>query len=431
MLLVFTHKITPRLTYTFKHVCKHILGLEVKFTSKIEEFIAHKSLKMSYTKQPLSNEFFIKCHDLLFETSLSNIDIHVQDWDSTKGFFACGEKSDLPFDIFAASFYLLSRYEEYLPHVKDTYGRFLAKESLAYKNAFIHQPVIDIWAYKFKAVLAEKFTNFKFQNRSYNIQPIIDVPIAFKYKHKGLLRTIGGTLVDIWYLRYKELYERYQVLINLKKDPYNTFKWINFMQKKFYKKFIVFFLLGKYSNYDKNISTNNKSFSTLIKSVADYCIVGLKVSYIALDNLLVLKREKEKIEGIINRELSTVRHSFSKLNLPSAYRNLIELEIYKDFSMGYVDTLGFRASTCTPFYFYDFEFETETPLQINPYQCLDHSLLQYKSQLDKTQNIQKIIKEIKAVNGTFTFIFHNYSFSETTPWKGFKTLFKLILHSEK
>ena len=146
MLLVYTHKITPRLTYTFKHICKRILGLEVRFTSKIEDFIAHDSLKMSYTKQPLSNELFIRSNELLFEQGLSDLDINVQKWDNTKGFFATGERSDLPFDIFASSFYLLSRYEEYLPHVTDDFGRFMAKESLAYNHRFLNQPVVDIWA---------------------------------------------------------------------------------------------------------------------------------------------------------------------------------------------------------------------------------------------------------------------------------------------
>ena len=217
MLLVYTHKITPRLKYTFKHICKRILGLEVSFTSKIEDFIAHNSLKMSYTKQPLSNELFVRSNKLLFENGLSDIDINVQQWENTKGFFATGERSDLPFDIFAASFYLLSRYEEYMPHVKDDYGRFMAKESLAYNHRFLNQPVVDIWAYKLKAVLKKRFPEFKFSDRKYKIQPVIDVPSAFSYRKKGLLRTVGGTLNDIGRFKLKQLYQRYLVLMGFKR----------------------------------------------------------------------------------------------------------------------------------------------------------------------------------------------------------------------
>ena len=97
--------------------------------------------------------------------------------------------------------------------------------------------------------------------------------------------------------------------------------------------------------------------------------------------------------------------------------------------MGYIDTLGFRAGTCTPFQFYDLDFEVQTPLQINPYHCLDFGLLKYNSELDKKEHLQKLIDEVKAVNGTFVPVFHNYTFSAVDRWKGYRTLFNLILDS--
>ena len=63
-----------------------------EFTTTIEDFIAHDSLKMSYTKQPLSNEVFIRSNDLLFEQGLSDIDINIYDWEETKCFFPAGDK---------------------------------------------------------------------------------------------------------------------------------------------------------------------------------------------------------------------------------------------------------------------------------------------------------------------------------------------------
>jgi hypothetical protein len=429
MLLVYTHKITPRLTYTFRHLCKRILDIDVSFTSKVEDFIAHGSLKMSYTKQPLSNEVFVRSHTLLFEQGLSDIDPNVQEWDDTKGFFAAGERSNLPYDIFAASFYLLSRYEEYLPHVNDAYGRFTASESLAKKEKFLDQPVVDIWAYKLKAILEERFTDFQFPKRKYTIAPIIDVPCAFLFKQKGLLRTIGGVFEDVFRLKFKQLYHRFSVLLGFQRDPYDTFNWIINRQKNSHFKFRVFFLIGSYSTFDKNISVNKKQFVSLIKSVADYCDVGLKASYLSLDDLEELKDEKQKLESILNTKLEAVRNSYSKLNLPKTYRNLVELEVRQDHTMGYTDEMGFRAGTCTPFQFYDLDYEVQTPLQINPYHCLDFVLLKHESQLDKRENLQRFIKTIQKVNGTFSPVFHNYSLAENERWKGFKELFNLVLES--
>lgn len=81
MLLIYTHKITPRLTYTFNQIFKRILLIQIKFTTKIDDFVAHNGPKITYTKTPLGNEFFIRSHELLFEQGISDIDINVMPWD--------------------------------------------------------------------------------------------------------------------------------------------------------------------------------------------------------------------------------------------------------------------------------------------------------------------------------------------------------------
>ena len=429
MLLVYTHKITPRLKYAFKQVFTRILGIPVDFTTTIEDFIAHDSLKMSYTRQPLSNEIFVRSHDILYEQGLSDVEISVQDWEETKCFFFNGDKSAIPFDIFSATFYLLSRYEEYLPHVKDQYGRFTAQESLAYKHDFLHQPVVDIWAYKFKKVFQENYPDFQFPERQYTIKPIIDVPSAFNFKLKGIMRTFGGTVKDLFSFNFKKLYYRYMVLFGLKRDTYDTFKYIINKQKQSQFKFLFFFLIGDYSTYDKGIDAQKKKFITLIKQVADYCQVGLKASYFALEDISILKKEKGRMEAILNTSLSASRHSFSKLNLPESYRNLVELEILEDYTMGYVNHPGFRAGTCTPFFFYDLDYEIQTPLKICSYHLLDYSLLKFQSLLDKKKALNEIIYQVKKVHGEFVPVFHNYTFSEVDRWKGYKDLFNIILES--
>ncbi|HCY80506.1 MAG TPA: hypothetical protein DHV22_02325 [Xanthomarina gelatinilytica] len=429
MLLVYTHKITPRLKYAFKQVFTRILGIPVDFTTTIEDFIAHDSLKMSYTRQPLSNEIFVRSHDILYEQGLSDVEISVQDWEETKCFFFNGDKSAIPFDIFSATFYLLSRYEEYLPHVKDQYGRFTAQESLAYKHDFLHQPVVDIWAYKFKKVFQENYPDFQFPERQYTIKPIIDVPSAYNFKLKGIMRTFGGTVKDLFSFNFKKLYYRYMVLFGLKRDTYDTFKYIINKQKHSQFKFLFFFLIGDYSTYDKGIDAQKKKFITLIKQVADYCQVGLKASYFALEDISILKKEKGRMEAILNTSLSASRHSFSKLNLPESYRNLVELEIFEDYTMGYVNHPGFRAGTCTPFFFYDLDYEIQTPLKICSYHLLDYSLLKFQSLLDKKKALNEIIYQVEKVHGEFVPVFHNYTFSEVDRWKGYKDLFNIILES--
>ena len=136
------------------------------------------------------------------------------------------------------------------------------------------------------------------------------------------------------------------------------------------------------------------------------------------------------MESVINTTLMASRHSFSKLNLPESYRNLVELEIPEDYTMGYINEVGFRAGTCTPFFFYDLDYEIQTPLKINAYHLLDYALLKHQSLLDKKMIMQQIIAEVKKVNGTFIPVFHNYTFSNNNVWRHYKELFNIILETE-
>ena len=428
MILVYTPKITRRIEYIFKHIFINIIGLNVDFTSEVNEFVSFEGPKLSYAPKRLSNEFYIKSNSILLEQGFSDIEIDVKDWDESKCFFY-NENGTVPFDIFAASFYLISRYEEYLPHLKDVYGRFSFQESIAHKNNFLEEPVIDIWAYKLKESLCSFFPNVIFDDRKFKLKTIIDVPSVYYYKNKGFLRTIGGVFTDLARLKPKNIYTRLLVIFRLQKDPYDTFNWIVNKQKQVSDKFLFFFLVGKFSTYDKNISLIKQPFVNIIKLVSDYSIIGLKLSFFALSNLNILKKEKADIESITNRDLTISRNSFSKVNLPINYRNLIKLNIREDYTMGYVNKIGFRASTCTPFLFYDIDNDIQTPLLINPYNLMDYSLLTINSFLDKKEKVIETIKKVKSVNGTFTSIFHNYSFSNDSRWKRFKEIFEIIINS--
>ena len=428
MILVYTPKITRRIEYIFKHIFINIIGLNVNFTTKVNEFVSFDGPKLSYSPKQLSNEFYIKSNSILLEQGFSDIEIDIRNWDDSKCFFY-NENGTIPFDIFAAAFYLISRYEEYLPHLKDVYGRFSYQESIAHKNDFLEEPVIDIWAFKLKESLRSFFPNIIFEEKKFNLKTIIDVPSVYYYKNKGFLRTIGGIFTDLARLKPKNIYSRLLVLFRLQKDPYDTFNWIINKQKQVSDKFLFFFLVGKFSTYDKNISLVKQPFINTIKLVSDYSIIGLKLSFFALSNLNILKKEKADIESITNRDLTISRNSFSKVNLPVNYRNLIKLNIREDYTMGYVNKIGFRASTCTPFLFYDIDNDIQTPLLINPYNLMDYSLLNINSFLDKKEKVIETIEKVKSVNGTFTSIFHNYSFSNDSRWNKFKEIFDIIINS--
>lgn len=422
MLLVYTHKITPRIKYTFKQVCTRILGIPVDFTTTIEDFIAHDSLKMSYAKQPLSSEVFIRSNDLLFEQGLSDLDINIYDWEDTKCFFPTGEKSALPFDIFAATFYLISRYEEYLPHVKDELGRFPATESLAYKEGFLKQPVVDVWAHQFKEILLETFPQMEFPHKQLTIHNVIEAKRPFEFLQRGVLRNILGFGGDLWKLKLGRFFLRIRVLLHLRKDPYDTFSWMLNNVRNSASKLTIFFLLGEAFSYREDFNTKRQTFKSLVKYVADYCEVGLMFSFYSVEEYEKLKVERFQMEDITHRTLQSSTNDRQLVNLPLVYRNLVELEIKNDFTMFYYNEIGFRAGTCTPFLFYDLDYEVKTPLVLQP--VIGKSLaLTLGKEKDTEGTIMQVYNWVKQVNGTFIFFFSNRDFERRRENKTWRYLF--------
>ncbi|WP_405200464.1 polysaccharide deacetylase family protein [Christiangramia sp. LLG6405-1] len=411
MLLIYTQKVTPRIVYIFKHLCTHILGIPINFTSKIEEFIAHDGPKLSYGKQALGNEFFIQNVDLLLEQGFSEIEIKVQPWDDTIGFFALAESSDLPFDIFAASFYLLSRYEEYLPHVKDEFGRFPASESIAFQENFLHKPIVDIWAYKFQEILMERFPQLEHKKRAYHNNTIITSENTFIFKNKGFLRSFVGLLSDLVQFNIGKVIDRLQVWIRIKSDPNDTFEDLISIIREDKIETLFMFQLSDFSRHDRNISHNRIPHRAVIKSVADYSKVGLLMGYYAMEDIKNLRKEKLRLEDIVHSSVEHAMNHQYNLRLPDQYNNLIELEINNDYSMGYPDKLGFRAGTCTSYLFYDINMEVTTPLKVHPY-AFNSNVVAKMTRNKLNEDLRRIILETKEVQGTLRSVFSNHDFSQ-------------------
>ncbi len=407
MLLIYTHKITPRLTYVMRHIFVNILGIELDFTTKVEEFIKHTGPKITYTKQPLQNEFFIRSNELLFEQGINDIQLNIGDWDGTPCFFQAGERSTIPFDIFAASFFMLSRYEEYLPHVKDIHGRFSPKDSIAFQNGFLQKPVVDIWAYKVLQALKERFEDLGYKTKTYEFISLIDVATSHCYANRGVVRGIVGMLMDLGTFKLKRVVERIAVGFNRQKDPYDNYAEIIALHKKYGIKCNFFFQFADYSKYDKNVSTNSIKFKSLIKHVADYMPVSLAASYSSFSDLELLKKEKANLEEVINRPVNNCKMRYNRVDIPQTYRNLIATEFTNDFTMGYTFELGFRAGTCTPFQFYDIPLEVKQPIKVHPFAIHDISLSKIKKDQELFHQVQLITNEVKKVNGTLIAMFSN------------------------
>ena len=407
MLLIYTHKITNRFSYTMRHLFVQLMGVEVTFTTKVEDFIKHQGPKITYTRQPLQNEFFIRSNDLLFEQGINDIQINVDDWEGIPCFFKTDERSNIPFDIFSASFYLLSRYEEYLPHVKDELGKFPPETSLAFENGFLELPVVDLWSQKFLKVLQVRFPDILIKPRKYGFTSIINVTTSHCFALRSLGRSFAGFFHDLFRFRLSRLAKRIVVWFNPKKDPYDNFSELMEIHKRFSAKTMFFFQFAKYSAHDKNISIYKNRFRYLIKSVADYSVVSLSASMAASESVETLKTEKERLSNLINRPVKYSRMRYNKVFVPHTYRDLVEAEFTDDYSLGYTHHLGFRASTSVPFPFYDIPLEIQQPIKIHPFVVSDYALQKSQKKEEVLASLDGMYQQVKKTRGCFVTIFSN------------------------
>lgn len=411
MLLIYMQKVTPRKTYTFKQVLGKILRFEIKITSKIEEFIAYSGVKFSYGEKSMGNEFFVKSHGLLDKQGISKQDIKIKKWDEIPCFFQVGMESHIPFDIFSASFYMLSRYEEYLPHVKNKNGGFPAEESLAFQNKFLQQPIVDLWAYRFKTILHKYFPKADFPTRKYNVQNILSVEQVYRYKEKGFLRNLAGGVTDFLKLRWRLVFKRLHTLLFFADDPYDVYDELLKFSKQYKINWSFMFQLSDYSVYNKNIGYNRLTYHSMIKSMGDYGAIGLLLGYEALFDGNVLKTEKIRWENIVHRDLENVLTNDHGLNFPELYNNYDNLEITHDYSMGFPNKIGFRAGTCTSFLYYDLKLERISPLTLHP-TAFNSRSFKANSFFEIKKILERVQTYVKKVNGELVVVFKNRDFAE-------------------
>ncbi|TXB65211.1 hypothetical protein FRY74_07240 [Vicingus serpentipes] len=427
MILVYSHKLTQRLKYVFNVIFKDILKTELTFTSNIEEFEDSDLPKINYSTQKLNSGLYFQSSQFLFETGIKEQNITINTYKDYPCFFSVGKDSTFPFDVFAASFYLVSRYEEYLPQIRDHHDRFTAKESLAFQNGFLKIPLVNIWANYIGSSITESFPDLKFPELKFKYTSSIDIDNAFAYKHKGFLRIVGGLLKS--FLKGNDFKERLNVLLKKEQDPYDTFTYQFEIHKKHNVKPIYFFLLGDYALNDKNIPVKNKSFQSLIKSISDYYEVGIHPSYSSNNDVNILTKEINRLQSITHRNINKSRQHFLKLSLPYTYRNLIDNDITHDYTMGYSGQAGFRASICSPYKFYDLDNESPTDLTIHPFAVMEATYKYYleKKPEEALKDILELMNSVKNVNGTFISVWHNESLSNNGIWNGWRMVYEEML----
>jgi hypothetical protein len=444
VLLIYTNHTTTRLQY----IVNTLFGNEGIVTDSLETFLQYEGAKINYSPQRFGDDLlWIRPYGLLSEEGITQQYTECFEWKGWKVFFKT--MGDIPFDIFSASFYLVSRYEEYLIHKVDEYERYAYTNSLAYKENFLHLPLVNLWLKELEKMLQQKYNSPPISGSNFTFLPTYDIDIAYSYLHQPLWLNVFGFYRDLLKADFDKVIERGNVYSGRTKDPFDVYDHLDELHDRFQLHPVYFFLMAaKRKGVDKNLSSRSRGMSGLIKRHAVKYAIGIHPSWQSgsvetrqnpvenndesevewLVNALLEKEIRSLNEITGNKTLSSRQH-YIRMNLPGTYRLLIEMGITSEYSMGYGNINGFRASFSLPFYWYDLPKEELTGLRIYPF-CYMEATSYFEQKYSAEQaaaELQQYHDVVKQVNGQLITIFHNHFLTLQPQWLPWRKMYEQFL----
>ncbi len=424
-LVVYTPLLTERIKYAVDLVLNQVGNGEYSIVTDLND-IDPEDHVINYSGEIIEDSFQIHTYGLLTETRIREFDVEFEYGGEEKVMLFKTEGDSLGYDIFSGAFFLATRMEEYWSFNPDTHGRYTSEASMASKLGFLHLPLINIWVNAFRKKLINKWGEDYLKDSSYKVINTVDIDNAWAYLNKGVLR-IGGAIARAGSkLNMSELGERAKVLSSGKNDPYDTYQYLKSTQEKYGFESNYFFLLGDRSKFDKNVPHTNKALKELINDINKYATVGIHPSYASYLNKERVGKELGRLKNITGEGVKSSRQHFLKLNVPETYRILEEIGVEHDYTMGYADHYGFRASICTPFTFFDLLQNKELELTVHPFAYMDGTLNEYmKLSIEEAVEVVSDLKTmVKSVGGEFSSVWHNETLNDQGKWKGWKRVFE-------
>lgn len=423
MILLFTDTITPRLQYIAEFIFKENWNVEYLITTDINDFKTADGIKINYTPNEIAGEVInVQGSRLLFEKKIYPQYTETFNLNGVTAFFKNKKGiGHFPFDIFSAIFYLLTRYEEYLPHTTDKYERYDYQQSLAATNGFLNIPLINLWLQVFADYIKSKFSGFTIKKADFNFSPTYDVDVAYDWLGKGFIRNTGKLFSLLFRQEYDNISKGFRVLSRKEKDPFDNFKQLDLLHDQYNLQPLYFFLVAKnLTKHDRNIDPMNEEMQTLIRRYARKNEAAIHPSFSTFQKEKILKKEKFLLEEIAGETIYKSRQHYLRFNLPTTYRNLVDAGMKDEYSMGYGAVNGFRASYSGSFFWYDIEREEKTNLKIHPFCYMDSNAI-FHEKLTPEQALEELnyfYETCKNVNGTFISVMHNHLMgTDNQQWK--------------
>jgi len=394
MLLIFVPSLTERLHYTMNILFGQLIGTNYTLTTDKSLYTHHKEPKLNYSSQPIGeNDLWIDAASLLFENEINLVETCRVDV-SEEIISVISSSGGNP-DLIASTFYLLSRYEEYFSTSLDHHGRYKSEQSVAFRFGFLQKAMVNRYAYHIRNIIKNRYPNLGFNIPTFQYEITMDIDHPFY-----------NTNIVFW----KRVIRLFKSIIELKnnKDLYNTYHVFSKIPKDHSTLFVLCPSIPSQNNsYNKR---EGSKFKNLLRLLSLKHGMGIHASYFSEQNNLI-QEEKNWLEVVTGKSIIKNRFHYLRMKIPNSLLEIEKNGIQKDYTMGYAQENGFRASIANPYPFFDLEKNRTTTLTIVPF-CFMDSTFEYKQKKNEMLSeansaIKGYIKECQTYGGCFVPIFHN------------------------
>jgi hypothetical protein len=336
-------------------------------------------------------------------------------------------------DIIAATFFMLTRWEETTTSERDQYGRFPATASVAYKQGFLDQPIIDEYALILREWIKVLRPNWEPRPRKFTIKLSHDIDHVHLFPHwkKGARTFLGDLVKRHDSQRAKESWRGTLAHLGFPSlDPYlqEIETLANISQEYGLGNDTFFFKTSDPSDYDSGYNLNEPGVRKCIKSLQKRGFeIGLHPGYNTYDDLSLLEQEKGKLDSILGTTAYGARQHYLQFKVPDTWRHFEQVGLTYDATLGYPEVPGFRCGTCHPFQPFDIEQNRVLNVWERPLIAMDRTFQGYQHLLPNQifDPILQLAQRCQSVGGEFTLLWHNSS--KHLNWRPSKPTYTILV----
>jgi len=353
------------------------------------------------------------------------------------------------YDVLGLTYWMLSRQEEVGRLDLDDHERFPAVSSHAFKHGYLERPIVDEWLHILGQITKIQWPNITLKKHMFDIKVSHDVDSPSQYAFTPwslVFRMMVGHLIkrrDI-----KAFFTAPIVKLVTRKnlnrfDPFNTFNWIMDLSEQNGLKSAFYFICGRsFKGYDAEYELEHPVIRNLINKIHKRGHeIGLHPSYNTFYNPELIAKEALHLRSVcsevkIKQKQWGGRMHYLRWKQPDTLYGWEAAGMDYDSTLSYADRPGFRCGTCHEYPAFDPVVQKQLKLRIRPLIVMDSTIIDsaYLGLGLSEEAHMKIIKlknNCQAVDGCFTFLWHNSNLSTFDEKKFYNSVLDNILEFRK